>query len=269
MGHLPKCFTNEKPVVGVIHLMPLPGAPYYSGDPASVIEHALADAAALVDGGIDAVMLENFGDTPYFARQVPRETIAWMTRIGGMLRDRYPHPLGVCVLRNDARAALAIANAIDAQFIRVCILGSPRVTDQGVIEGDAAELLRDRVRLQSDIAILADVDIKHSYPLGARYSLAADAKDLVARSHADALIVTGTSTGAPVDEAHLDELAATASVPILLGSGVTTTTIKSLSRAASGFIVGSAFKESNAIGARIRVEEVRAMMAALHGDVVR
>lgn len=265
MEHLSVYFEHEKPIVGVIHLLALPGAPNFDGSEKRIVEHALTDAEALIAGGVDAIMLENFGDTPYFAERVPRETIAWMTRVGGLVRDRYRHPLGVCVLRNDARAALAIAHAIDAQFIRTCILGSPRVTDQGVISGHAAKLLRDRARLGANIGILADVDIKHSYPLSATYSLRADAADLVSRSHADALVVTGTATGAPVDEAHLIELASAAQAPVFVGSGVTSGNIAALSGAASGFIVGTAFKDSTEPIARVDVDKVRAIVQELRG----
>lgn len=258
-------FGHKEPIVGVLHLLPLPGAPRFDGKVGRLVDHALADAAALVQGGVDAIMIENFGDTPYFPTRVPRETIAWMSRIGGLIREKYDLPLGVCVLRNDGRAALAIAHSIDAQFIRVCILGSPRVTDQGVIEGAACELLRDRHRLAANIKIFADVDIKHSYPLTASYSLKADAADLIARSHADALIVTGAATGAPIAELDLAELSGITNAPILVGSGVTPQNIKQLSAGANGFIVGTYFKQSKQPDASVNVDKVRAVVRQLHG----
>ena len=257
--------TQNQPIIGVIHLRPLPGAPHFDGDLGRIRSQALDDARALVAGGADAIMLENFGDTPFFARRVPRETVAWMSRIGGLVRDAVDLRLGVCVLRNDARASLAIAHAIGAQFIRICILGSPRVTDQGLIEGEAAKVIRDRARLGADIKILADVDIKHSYPLSPTYSLQADAADLVARSHADALIVTGPATGMAIADSDLAKLSAAAPVPVLVGSGVTDGTIKALSTAAAGFIVGTAFKESKRIGAPISADKVRAIVKQLRG----
>jgi membrane complex biogenesis BtpA family protein len=258
-------FGHDQPIIGVLHLPPLPGAPSYDGNPQRVLELALGDAEALVKGGVDAIMIENFGDTPYFPRRVPRETIAWMTRVGGLIRDRYALPMGVCVLRNDARAALAIAHSIDAQFIRVCILASPRVTDQGLLEGSANKLLRDRARLGADIKIFADVDIKHSYPLSASYSAKADAADLVSRSHADALIITGMATGLPIEESDLSEFGGITDAPILVGSGVTDKNIKRLSVGASGFIVGTSLKGSRRADARVSVEKVRALVSRLHG----
>jgi membrane complex biogenesis BtpA family protein len=256
-------FRHGQPIIGVLHLLPLPGSPQFDHDTRRILAQARDDADALVRGGVDAIMIENFGDTPYFPKKAPRETIAWMARIGGLIRDRCDLPLGVCVLRNDGRAALAIASAIGAQFIRVCILASPRVTDQGVLQGNAYKLVRDRARLGADVKIFADVDIKYSYPLSPSYSLKADAAALVERSHADALIVTGKATGVSVDEGHLDEIRGVCKVPVYVGSGVTPSNIAQFSRTAGGFIVGTALKESNAPDARVSTAKVRALVTAL------
>jgi membrane complex biogenesis BtpA family protein len=258
-----------RPIIGVVHLRPLPGSPRFSDDTSRIVEQAVDDVSALVEGGAEAIMIENFGDTPFFPKSVPRETIAWMTRIGTIIRARTSLPLGVCVLRNDARAGLAIAHAIDGQFIRVCILGLPRVTDQGLIEGEAYELLRDRARLRADIKIWADVDIKHSYPLAPNYSLERDAADLVARSHADALIVTGSATGAPIEDSHLAVLYGKVGAPVLVGSGVTDTSIGGLVNISDGFIVGTGLKEGSGPDARISVGKTRALRAARDGAMHR
>jgi membrane complex biogenesis BtpA family protein len=254
---------HKQTIVGMLHLLPLPGAPRFDGNTRRVVDQGLADAGALAEGGVDAIMIENFGDVPYFPDRVPRETIAWMSRVGGLIRDRYDLPLGVCVLKNDGRAALAIAHSIGAQFIRVCILGSPRVTDQGLIEGHAYDILRDRVRFGADIKILADVDIKHSYPLAPAFSLKAEAADLISRSLADALIVTGTATGLAIKESDLAEIRGVANVPVFVGSGVTDKNIRQLSNDASGFIVGTSLKESKHPDARVSVDKVRAIVSQL------
>ncbi|POF32690.1 membrane complex biogenesis BtpA family protein [Roseibium marinum] len=172
-------------------------------------------------------------------------------------------PLGVCILRNDARAALAVAHAIDARFIRVCILGSPRVTDQGLIEGTAAELLRDRARLQTDIRIWADVDIKHSYALSPHYSLERDAADLVTRSHADVVIVTGAATGVPIQESHLSKLRGKIGVPVMVGSGVSEATIGELAGVSDGLIVGTSLKEGKGPDALISLAKTKSLVEAL------
>ncbi|GGD23558.1 BtpA/SgcQ family protein [Aureimonas glaciei] len=251
-----------QPLVGVVHLRPLPGAPRFDGDTGRLVAQAVSDAEALAEGGVDAVMIENFGDTPFFSTVVPRETIAWMTRVGMEIRARIALPLGVCVLRNDGRAALAIAHAIGASFIRVCILGSPRVTDQGLIEGDACNLLRDRARLGAEVRIWADVNIKDSYALAPSYSLDRDAADLVARSHADALIVTGAATGLSIQDSHLTLLHGKVGVPVLVGSGVTERSVGGLVGQCDGFIVGTALKDGSEPDARISAEKTRALRNA-------
>lgn len=259
---------SAKPVIGVIHLRPLPTAPRFDGYTDLIVEQALADARALEQGGVNAVLIENFGDTPFFPDNVPQETIAWMTRIGTEIRAVTALPLGVCVLRNDARAALSIAHAIGGQFIRVCILGAPRVTDQGLISGAAFDLLRARANLRADVQIWADVDIKHSYSMGNGYDLKRDAADLVSRSHADALIVTGSATGQSIQESHLQSLWGQLGVPVLVGSGVTEATVVDLVPVSDGFIVGTSFKQGKGADAIISADKARtlcsAVRAALH-----
>lgn len=256
-------------IIGVLHLLPLPGAPRFTGDTRRILAAAQADADALADGGVDAVMIENFGDTPYWGGSVPAETIAWMTRIGGLIADRHPGlPLGVCVLRNDARAALAVAHAVGAGFIRVCVLGYPRVADQGLLTGAADLLLRDRARLGADVRIYADVDVKHSYPLAPLSTLQSEAVDLVTRCHADAVIVTGRSTGSPVKLSDLQDVCGAVSVPVFIGSGVTAGNAAAFAGAARGFIIGSALKESAEPGARVVADRVRAVVQQIRSGLL-
>ena len=123
-------------VVGMIHLDALPGAPRFGGDLGQVLENARRDAQALLAGGLDAIMLENYHDTPFFPRQVPSITVATMTRCALAVREVIGAlPLGVNVLRNDGTSALSIAEAVGADFIRVNVLTGAAVTDQGLIEG--------------------------------------------------------------------------------------------------------------------------------------
>ena len=156
-------------VLGMVHLLPLPGSPGYSPGGPAAIDAALADAEALVDGGVDGLIVENYGDAPFYPTAVPPETVANVAAVVLAIRQRFACPIGVNVLRNDGLAALAIAQATNANFIRVNVLASARVTDQGLIQGIAHELLRKRQALNSgQIQIFADVDVKHSAPLAAR-----------------------------------------------------------------------------------------------------
>lgn len=231
------------PVIGMVHLRPLPGSPDWDGDLQAVETAALDDAESLGIGGIGALMVENYGDTPFFKDRVPPETIAAMTRIGAALRNSWPDlPLGVNVLRNDALAALGIAAALEASFVRVNVLAGAMVTDQGVIEGRAAEVLRRRRELGLDVGLLADLRVKHAASLAAR-PLLDEAQDLRLRAKADALILSGAATGAVTDPALLAEIRATMpDCPLLVGSGMTTGNLADYDGLADAYIVGSSLK---------------------------
>src|SRR5436853_1951825 len=167
---------RHRPIYGMVHLAPLPGAPLFGGSIDAVIDAAARDLRAIVDGGCDGVLFENFGDVPFHATRVEAITIAAMTRViaavgGGATL------FGVNVLRNDARAALAIAAATGAAFIRVNVHTGAMFTDQGLIEGDAAETLRLRARIAPGVAIFADHFVKHAVP-PAGVDAAQSARDL-------------------------------------------------------------------------------------------
>ena len=135
--------SRKRNLIGMIHLSPLPGAPDYRGSMDNVLSLALSDASALINSGFDGLMVENFYDAPFFKDNIPAETIAGLARCSHALRSAFPQvPIGVNALRNDALAALSIAEVTDCDFIRVNILCGAAVTDQGLIEGRAAELAR-------------------------------------------------------------------------------------------------------------------------------
>ena len=198
---------NRARLVGVIHLPPLAGSPRASAVLRAAETRAAEDAKILADAGFDLVMIENFGDAPFFAGKVPAVTVAMMTACAWAARTAAPSlPLGINVLRNDGDAALAIAHAVGAACIRVNVLTGARVTDQGLIQGDAASLFRTRRALGADgIEVWADIDVKHSAPLAAR-PLTDEVADLVSRALAGAVLVTGEGTGRSVDTAKLEEV---------------------------------------------------------------
>jgi membrane complex biogenesis BtpA family protein len=231
------------PVIGMVHCRPLPGSPGWGGDMAAVVAAALDDARALAGGGVGALMLENYHDIPFFPRDVPAETTASLTRVAAALRDACPGlPLGINVLRNDAHAALAVAAAVGAAFVRVNVLVGAAVTDQGLIEGRAAAVLRLRRQLAPDVGVLADVRVKHAAPLAPR-PLADEVADLRRRGGADALIVSGSATGAPADPAELRAVReAEPDAPLLVGSGLTARNVALYAPHCDGCIVGTSLQ---------------------------
>jgi len=164
-------FGTETPVIGMVHLPPLPGAPKAPTDGANAmetaIERAAADARALDNGGVDGIMIENFGDAPFYPEDVPKHVVAAVTRAATAVETETDLPLGINVLRNDAAAAVSVAGAVGADYVRVNVHTGARVTDQGVVEGRAHETLRLRDQLGVDVGLFADTDVKHSAPLSA------------------------------------------------------------------------------------------------------
>lgn len=254
-------WPDRKPLIGMVHLLPLPGSPRWSGTMHRVLDQALADTDALVSGGMDGVLVENFLDAPFFAESVPPDTVAAMATVIASIVRASPVPVGVNVLRNDARSALGIAVATGASFIRVNVHTGVMWTDQGVIQGRAAETLRRRAASGADVAILADVLVKHATPPP---GLTADraASDTWFRGLADALVVTGSGTGQPADLAELAPVRRGApAAPILVGSGVTPENVAATLAVADGAIVGTCLAREGRAGSGVDPAAVRALVA--------
>ncbi len=226
----------------MLHLGPLPGAPAFAGDLDAVIDAAVADARILADSGFDALGIENFGDAPFYADDVPDVTVAAMTRAVVEVAAAVDLPLCVNVLRNDVSAALAVAAATGAAFVRVNVLSGMMWTDQGPIVGRAAEVVRLRAAIAPDTRILADVMVKHAVPPPGT-TLAQAAEELAGRGGADAVVVSGTTTGRPPTLPTVKEVReAVPGTPIYIGSGATTRNVGRFLEVADGVIVGTALK---------------------------
>jgi membrane complex biogenesis BtpA family protein len=256
--------SERKPAIGMVHLRPLPGSPACEDSLAQITAAALRDAESLVEGGMDGLLIENFGDAPFYPGRVPAITVASMTLVATQLRQRFDVPLGVNVLRNDGSSALAIALAVEAAFVRVNILCGARVTDQGVIEGQAHRLMRQRQRLGAEaIQVWADVQVKHSGPLAPR-PLQEEVFETLQRGQADAVIVTGAATSRPVSARELSEVKqAAGESPVVVGSGVTADNVAQWKALADGLIVGSSLKENGDVHRPVDPAAVRRFVAAL------
>lgn len=256
-------------VIGMVHLKALPGSPAYQNDMGQVIRAARADLAALQEGGVDGVMIENFFDAPFFKDNVPPETIAGMTRVISILRQETPLPLGVNVLRNDGMAALAIATACDCQFVRINQLSWAMLADQGILEGKAAQIARYRKSLGSKVLIFTDCLTKHAVPL-APMEMQWVALDTWERGGADALVVSGKATGYATDLG--DVRAARAGAPdsvILIGSGVTAESAPDFLPYVDGVMVGTWLKVDGKVENPVDVARVRAVVKAARGSAKR
>jgi membrane complex biogenesis BtpA family protein len=260
---LEQLFGASKYVIGMVHLLPLPGSPRWAGAMEEVLERAVADAVALESGGVDGLIVENFGDVPFCKGRVEAHTVAAMTLVMNAVGEAVSLPVGVSVLRNDATSALAIAAVTRASFIRVNVHSGAMVTDQGLIEGNAYETLRYRRELSAGVKIFADVLVKHAVPVGSP-SIEQAAKDTAYRGLADALIVTGAGTGEPtVMEDVLRTREAVPDFPVLVGSGVSPENAGELLSVADGVIVGTSLKEGGVVTNPVEQTRVAALMAAV------
>jgi membrane complex biogenesis BtpA family protein len=238
-------------LVGVLHLPALPGSPNARRTADDIARSAAEEARILEGAGYDAVIVENFGDIPFLPR-VGAVTVSAMTVAALRIRDVCPKlPLGINVLRNDVDAALAVAVAVGGAFVRVNVHVGARVTDQGVIQGEAGATMRARHALGAvGIQLWADVDVKHSAPLGVR-AVADEAADAALRGMADAILVTGEGTGRAVDIGKLEAVRGAVPVPVYVASGATVSELPKLARASDGVIVGSALRSNGKAGGSV------------------
>jgi membrane complex biogenesis BtpA family protein len=244
-------FGVEKPIIGMVHLMPLPGSPAYEGwGMDEIIDNALKDAEALVRGGVDGIIVENMWDLPYFsgASRIPPEEIAAHAVAAAEVIKNVDVPAGITVIHNGGRVALGIAKASGAKFIRVCLYTGAAVWDTGEFDhGNAAELMRVRKLLHAeDIRFFTDIVKKHSvvFP-GIDLETHATWSDFYM---ADALIVTGSMTGVPPNAEDVRRVKkAVPDAPVLIGSGVNLNNVRELFPVADGAIVGTYFKVDGVI----------------------
>jgi uncharacterized protein len=265
LASLAQMFDVEKPVIGMVHLWPLPGSPGYTGyGMGTILDHALRDAEALLTGGVDGLVVENMWDWPYYvAGDVQLEAVTAQAVAARKVKEMAGCPVGVNVIHNGWRAELSIAIAAGLDFMRVCILTGARLWDTGDLDrGCAADLLRKRKELDAEgIRLFADVDKKHSLPFpGLDLETHIEWTEFYG---ADALIVSGRMTGdaPPVDKVRRAREAAKR--PILMGSGTTVENVAQFLRYADGAIVGSSLKVDGVMENSVDVERVCRYMDAV------
>ncbi len=250
-----------KELIGVIHLKPLPGSCGSREKFDDILNFALHDAENLLEGGIRKVIVENFGDAPFRCDSVEPHTVAFMTHAIIRIKEKFPElSIGVNVLRNDGKAAVGIAAATGAEFVRINVLTYAMVTDCGIVNGQAHEIMTYKKLLDPEIKVFADVLVKHAYPLS-EYNPVQVARDTAERGGADAIIVTGESTGREVDPGILKEIkSGLRNTKVFVGSGVTFENIKTYAEFADGFIVGTSIKKYGLVDNPVDPVKVRELV---------
>jgi membrane complex biogenesis BtpA family protein len=244
----------------MIHLPPLPGSVLYDGEGlGAATTSALRDAQVLLDAGVSGIEVENYGDMSYFPDTAPPESVAALTLVAGEIRKQFPAAvMGICLL-SDPIGSLAIAHAVQAQFIRATFFTEAAVDVSGLVLRRPHEILRYRKFLDPSIKLFADVHIKHSAPLAQR-PIEESAYD-AAYFLADAVIVSGKHTGSATS---LEELrlvrSALPEFPLFVGSGLTEDTVDELLDIADGGIVGTSLKLGGKTTNEVDPERVRMLL---------
>ena len=238
-------FPVKKPIMGVIHLQPLPGAPRYSGQSLKgVFNAAVADARTLSEGGVDGIILENASDMP-FARpeDIGPETVAALTAACLAVRAAVSNPIGITCVANGVIPALAIAKAVGAGWVRANQWVNAYVANEGILNGPAPQAMRYRSHIRAtEVAIFADVHVKFgAHAITADRSIAEQATD-AEWFDADVLIASGTRTGSPTEPREVDDVRSGTNLPVIVGSGLSAEQVPALFASADGAIVGQWLK---------------------------
>jgi len=227
----------DKPIIGMIHMPPLPGAPGNKLSMKQLTEFALSEAGKLEEAGLDACIVENVGDTPLFKEDLPPYSVAAMTSVTEAVVGRTKMKVGVNMLRNACEEALSVAHVAGAQFIRCNILIGAYATDQGIIEGCAARVARLKKELNSSVLVFGDVHVKHAYPIF-NVEIEYAAQDLAERGGADAVIVSGARSPVPPSFERVKKVRDAIEKPVLIGSGISLANVKQFYKKSDGVIIG-------------------------------
>ncbi len=238
-------FPVRKPIIGVIHLQALPGAPRYNGQKMSEIyAAAVTDAGTLSEGGVDGIILENASDMPFSRPEhIGPETVAALTAACLAVRAAVSTPIGITCVANGVIPALGIAKAVGARWIRANQWVNAYVANEGILNGPAPEAMRYRSRIRADdVAIFADVHVKFgAHAITADRSIAEQATD-AEWFDADVLIASGTRTGSPTEPREVDEVRSGTNLPVIVGSGLSADQVPELFASADGAIIGQWLK---------------------------
>lgn len=259
---LSQVFSRPKPIIGMLHLAPLPGDPQYDGAAgiAAIVNRARQELDDLQEGGIDGVLISNEFSLPYLTKTEPLTAIS-MARVIGELRDEIAVPYGVNVLW-DGRASIDLAMATDAQFVREIFTGV-YASDFGLWDTNVGEVARHRHRIgASHVKLLYNIVPESARYLGER-DLESITKSTVFATLPDGICVSGLTAGSPTDTQALSLVKSQAgSVPVFVNTGVRASNVVEQLAIADGAIVGTYFKAEGVFENRIDRQRVAELTAA-------
>ena len=257
-------FGTNRPVIGMVHVKPLPGTPMYDQGKGFqwIVDNAMKDVETLAKAGVDGIQIENQFDRPYLREnEIGPETVSFLTYIISLARRIWDKPMGTHVLLNGCMQALAIARATGCKWIRAYEIANGYISNSGYIEATGPKLMRYRHNIDADdILIFGDFCVKHgSHAITADRPLVDHAHD-VQELCGDAAIITGAATGTPPDVESCKLIKGRIEIPLLLGSGVSLKNIEELWPVADGAIIGSAFKKNSDLTNPIDYELTKAFV---------
>lgn len=258
-------FDTVKPIIGVVHLLPLPGSPKYGRNIDEIIDRSINEVQLLKRGGVHGIIIENFNDDPFSVRDITKEQLTLMASIITLARKEVNIPLGVNVHFNDWQAEIALAFSCKAQFVRIEVFVDTVITTSGLVQPCCAEVTRFRklLGISDTISIMADVHPKYSKNL-LPVSLSESAL-MAQNAMADSVIVTGESTGIETPLEDIREVKKVIDLPVIAGSGTTIENVNKTLAVADGIIVGSAFKEDGNVYKKVSLERIKNFMNAIDG----
>lgn len=248
-------------IIGMVHCLPLPGTPGFDGDYQKIISQAVADAITLEQAGVDAVIVENMGDTPFAATLDMEQTVA-LTAAAVAVQNAIHIPIGIDAAFNDCKASLSIAGITNSSFVRIPVFVDTVVFTDGIINPCARECMKYRKDLGLEhIKVIADVQVKHTHMLLPHITIEQSAK-MAVECGADGIIITGSVIGELTPIEMIERVKKVVPIPVLAGSGVNAKNIKEQFSVADGAIIGSSLKKDGILTNPISYDLVKEVVDA-------
>ena len=245
-------------LIGMVHLLPLPGSPFYNGDLDMIENRALQDAKNIEKAGFDAIIIENYGDQPFLINEIPLESLVAMAKIVSRITEKIKLKVGINIEFNAWKEELIMAKIMEADFIRLEVFNEFRLHESGLVFPSIAEFLRARKILNAEsVKIFVDINVKNTFPI-----IKFDENKVLNTidKYADAIIYTGSKTGEPPKINDIKKLKEKILKPLYIGSGVNENNITGFLQIADGVIVGTAIKEENKTENPVSLEKAQKLV---------
>lgn len=249
----------------MVHVGALPGTPRNTNNMCEIIDSAVSDARILQNGGVDAIMIENMHDRPYLNRKVGAEIVAAMTAVAIAIKSYITLPVGIQILAGANKEALAVALAAGLDFIRAEGFVFGHLADEGMMNSDAAELLRYRKKIGAEnIQVFTDIKKKHSSnAISADVSIGEMAK-AAEFFLSNGIVITGNTTGERASTNDTECAKKSTRLPVIIGSGIDILNIQDYWEYADGYVVGSSLKKDGIWENEVDPERVKLFMQKIN-----